>query len=168
MPTALPWRFAATSYTSRFDLGYTDKFQTGFSMTRNFLGGELEAGDQTILFTLPTDIFDQSHYFLARGAGYARGNQDTQLLVFGGMTAVGFFSPFLNVASTETPTVIFFYEKKFKPHWKFYSRNAFSNHQTSIQSLEWPPRSDTQLAASAGEGNNQGYGAFSLRHTGIR
>ena|SRR5882757_6542686 len=153
------------NFTDRFDLGYNGKVRAGFSMARGFKGGILDLGDQTITFGLPTDIFDQSHYFLGRGAGFSRGNTDHKLFIFAGATAKGFIAPYLNVASIDTPTVALFYETTISPRWKFYSRNAFSSRQTSIQSIVWSAKNDTHIAASLGIGNNQPYGAFSFDHT---
>jgi hypothetical protein len=154
------------NFTDRFDLGYSGKLRTGFSMLRGFRGGIVDLGDQTLTFDLPTDIFDQSHYFLGRGAGFSRGNNDRKLYFFAGETANGFFTPFLNAASIDRPTVALFYEIKLSARWKFFSRNAFSSRQTSIQSMQFTARSDTHAAVSAGIGNNQPYGAFSFDHIG--
>jgi len=152
------------NFTDRIDIGYAGKFRTGFSVLRGLKGGILDLGDQAITFTLPTDIFDQSHYFLGRGASYSRGNHDHKLFIFAGATANGFIAPYLNVASVDTPAVAVFYETKFSANWKFYSRNSFSSRQTTIQSVEWSIKNDTHMAASGGIGNNQPYGAFSLDH----
>ncbi len=158
--------FRGPNFTDRFDLGYSGKIRTGFSMVRKFQGGSMDLGDQTITFDLPTDIFDQSHYFLARGAGFTRGDGgDYKLFVFAGATANGFFTPFLNVAAIDTPTFALFYEAKLSPKWRFYSRNAFSSTQTAIQSIEWLPEENTRAAISSGIGNNQPYGAFSFVHS---
>lgn len=158
--------FRSPTFTDRFDLGYAGRFRTGFSMVRKFQGGLMDLGDQTIIFDLPTDIFDQTHYFLGRGAGYSRGDGgDYKLFVFAGATANGFFTPFLNVAAIDTPTFALFFQTRLSPKWRFYSRNAFSTTQTSIQSLEWLPKKDTSAAISGGIGNNEPYGAISFAHT---
>ncbi|MBZ5660702.1 MAG: carboxypeptidase-like regulatory domain-containing protein [Acidobacteriia bacterium] len=158
--------FRGPNFTDRFDLGYNGKLRSGFSMARKFQGGIVDLGDQIITFDLPTDIFDQSHYFLGRGAGYSRGNADKKLYFFAGETANGFMAPFLNVAAIDTPTVALFYETKLSTRWKFYSRNAFSSRQTSIQSMQWSSKNDTHMALSTGVGNNQPYGSFSFDHIG--
>jgi hypothetical protein len=155
-------------FTNRIDLGYVGGFREGFSMTRPFERGILELGDQTIAFRLPTDIFDQSHYFLGRGASFSRGNDDHKLFLFAGSTTQGFFAPFLNVAAIDTPTAALFYQTAVSPTLKFSSRNTFSGRQTSIQALEWSPRNDIQLAVAGGLGNNQPYGALSFSRTGNR
>jgi hypothetical protein len=150
------------NFTDQFDLGYAGKIRTGFSIIRGFQGGIAHIGDQTVSFILPTDIFDQSHYFLGRGAGFSRNLADGKLFVFAGATANGFFTPFLNVAALDTATFALFYERKLTPHWRLYSRNAFSKTQTAIQSLEWTPKENMHAAVSGGVGNNQPYGAFSF------
>jgi len=155
-------------FTNRIDLGYVGGFREGFSLTRPFKRGILDLGDQTIPFRLPTDIFDQSHYFLGRGASFSRGNDDHKLFLFAGSTTQGFFAPFLNVAAIDTPTAALFYQATVSPTLKFYSRNAFSGRQTSIQALEWSAHKDMQLAVAGGLGNNKPYAAFSFSHTGNR
>jgi hypothetical protein len=155
-------------FTNRIDLGYVGGFREGFSLNRPFARGILDLGDQAIPFQLPTDLFDQSHYFLGRGASFSRGNDDHKLFLFAGSTTQGFFAPFLNVAAIDTPTTALFYQTKISPTLKFYSRNAFSGRQTSIQALEWSARKDTQLAVAGGLGNNEPYGAFSFSHIGNR
>jgi hypothetical protein len=154
------------NFTDRFDLGYNGKIRTGFSMARGFRGGIIDLGDQSITFALPTDIFDGSHYFLGRGMGFSRGNNDRKLFIFAGATTAGFIAPYLNVATLDTPTGAIFYETKISPHWKFFSHNAFSSQQTSIQSMEWSSKINTHAAVSGGIGNNQPYGAFSFDHAG--
>jgi hypothetical protein len=155
-------------FTNRIDLGYVGGFREGFSLARPFERGILDLGDQTIPFRLPTDIFDQSHYFLGRGASFSRGNDDHKLFLFAGSTTQGFFAPFLNVAAIDTPTASLFYQTAVSPTLKFYSQNAFSGRQTSIQSLEWSAHKDIQLAVAGGIGNNEPYGAFSFSHIGNR
>lgn len=151
-------------FTNRIDLGYAGHLRAGFSMARAYRGGILDLGDQTITFDLPTDIFEQSNYFLGRGVSYTRSTAGDKLMVFSGATANGFFAPFLNAASIDTASFALFYERKLTPHWKFYSRNAFSKRQTSIQSVEWSPKQETRFAMSGGTGNNEPYGAVSFTH----
>jgi hypothetical protein len=154
------------NFSDRFDVGYTGKLRAGFSMLRPFRGGSLDLGDQSIAFALPTDIFDETHYFLGRGAGYSRGDKDHKLFVFAGATANGFFAPYLNVATMDTPTFAAFYEARISHSWRFYSRNAFSAKQTMIQALQWSGKDETHFSLAGGIGNNQPYSAVSFDHTG--
>lgn len=152
----------AENYTARIDLGYFGKPSLGFYFSHPFKSGVLGTGDQQVPFALPTDLFDHSYYFLARGVSFSRNVQDGRLFVFGGTTSNGFFAPFLNIARADTPSGAVFYEKQLSPALRFVSRNIFSSHQTSIQSVEWAARKDIKMALSAGLGNNQPYGATSL------
>ena len=152
----------AEDYTARVDLGYFGKPSLGFYFSHPFQAGVLGAGDQQIPFVLPTDLFDRSFYFLARGMSFSRAVPDGRLFVFAGATSNGFFAPFLNIARTDTPSGAIFYEKQLSPALRFVSRNIFSKHETAIQAIEWAARKDIKMALSAGVGNNQPYGATSL------
>jgi hypothetical protein len=152
----------AEDYTARVDLGYFGKPSLGFYFSHPFQAGVLGAGDQQIPFVLPTDLFDQSFYFMARGMSFSKVVPDGHLFAFAGATSDGFFAPFLNIARTDTPSGAIFYEKQLSPKLRLFSRNIFSSHETSIQALEWAARKDIKMALSAGLGNNQPYGATSL------
>lgn len=134
----------------------------GFFFSRPYKTSVLGAGDQQIPFVLPTDLFDHSFYFLGRGASLTRNVGDSRLFVFVGTTTDGYFAPFLSVARNDTASGAIFYEKQLSPALRFFSRNVFSNRQTSIQALDWTARKDIKLALSAGMGNNQPYGSSSF------
>ena len=154
----------AENYTGRIDLGFLggSNPSLGFSLVRPYKSSLLDAGDQQIPFLLPTDLFDHSFYFLARGLSLLNTSNDGRLFVFAGATSDGYFAPFLNVARSDTPAGSIFYEKKLSPSLRFFSRNIFSDRQTSIQAIEWAARKDIKMALSAGAGNNQRYGAASF------
>ncbi len=152
----------ASNYTGRIDLGYLGRPSLGFSFLRPYKAALIDAGDQQIPFSLPTDLFDHSFYFLGRGVSVAEKPHGDRLFVFAGMTSNGYFAPFLNVARIDTATGAIFYEKKLSPTVRLFSRNLISNRQTSIQAIEWTARQDIKAALSAGLGNNQPYGAMSL------
>ncbi len=152
----------AEDYTARVDLGYFGRPSLGFFFSHPFQAGTLGAGDEQVPFVLPTDLFDHSFYFLARGMSFARTVPDGRLFVFAGTTTDGYFAPFLNVARADTPSGAVFYEKQLSSSVRFFSRNIFSTRQTSIQALEWAARKDIKMALSSGIGNNQPYGATSL------
>src|ERR1700691_1023952 len=111
----------AEDYTARVDLGYFGKPSLGFYFSHPFQAGVLGAGDQQIPFVLPTDLFDQSFYFMARGMSFSRVVPDGRLFVFAGATSDGFFAPFLNIARTDTPSGAIFYEKELSPTLRFFS-----------------------------------------------
>jgi hypothetical protein len=152
----------ANNYTARIDLGYLGRPSVGFFLSRPYKTSVLGAGDQQIPFVLPTDLFDSSFYFLGRGMSLTRNVAGSRLFVFAGATSDGYFAPFLNVARAEKPSGAIFYEKQLSPTLRLFSRNVFSDRQTSIQAIEWAARKDIKMALSAGIGNNQPYGSSSF------
>lgn len=152
----------AGNYAGRLDLGYFDKPSVGFSFEHLFGQYLLGVGDRQIPFVLPTDIFDHSYYFLARGASISEKFSGGSLFVFAGETTDGYYAPFLNVARNDTPAGVIFYEKQLTPHLRFFSRDILSRRQTSIQAVEWAARKDIKMALSAGLGNSEPYGASSI------
>jgi hypothetical protein len=152
----------ANNYRARIDLGYLGRPSLGFFLSRPYRSSVLGAGDQQIPFVLPTDLFDASFFFLGRGMSVTRNVDGSRLFIFAGATTDGYFEPFLNVARADKPSGAIFYEKQLSPTLRFFSRNVFSNRQTSIQAIEWAARKDIKAALSAGIGNNQPYGASSF------
>ena len=152
------------NYIARASVGYFDHLRTGVSFLTKFHGYTLDAGDQSIPFSLPTDLFNRSYYFLGRGVSAERKFNKNHLFVYAGMTSTGFFAPYLNTASPQKPATLLFFDHEFSPTLHFYSYNILSNRQTSIQSLSWQPKKDLHLAVSAGVGSNQSYGAVSLEY----
>jgi hypothetical protein len=80
------------------------------------------------------------------------------------VTSTGYTAPYLNVAGAQKGAALVFFDRELSPTLHFYSFNIVSNRQTSIQSIEWTPRKNLHLAASAGIGSNQKYGAASLEY----
>ena len=154
--------FRGRNYAGRFDVGLFGKPRFGYFFTTPFRGYNWGFGDQAIPFVLPTDLFNPSYYFLGRGVSAARKDARSKLFVYAGATSTGFALPFLNVARTETPTGLVFYERQLSPALRFSSRNVLSRRQTSIQALEWTAERDMKLGMSAGIGNNQHYWASSF------
>jgi hypothetical protein len=152
----------AQNYRARIDLGYLGRPGLGFSFSRPYKNSQIALGDQPIQFLLPTDIFNNSFYFLSRGLSISRKLTDGKLFVFAGMTSNGYFAPFLSVAHNDTPASAIFYERQVSRSFRFYSHNIISHRQTSIQALEWSDRKDIKMALSAGLGNNQGYWSSSF------
>jgi hypothetical protein len=148
--------------TGRFDLGVLGQPEIGFSYSRPFHGWNLTAGDQSIPFVLPTDLFNQSYYFLGRGVRLQDRHKHDRLLVYAGTTSMGFRTPFLNVARSERGVGLVFYERQLSPTTRFCSYNVLSSQQTTLQAFDWTPRQGLKLATTSGIGNNQGYWAGSL------
>src|SRR5438309_7742485 len=67
-------------------------FQYGLIGRTNFRGNTLSLGDDTVRVDLPTDVFDTSHYFLARGVSLQHFNKQTKTSWYGfaGTTSQGF------------------------------------------------------------------------------
>ena len=154
----------SSDYGAHVDFGlFQSKPRYGFAFSTPRWGYDWHAGDQNIPFVLPTDLFDRSYYFMGRGLGIERKTSTNEYLYFAGATSDAFYVPFLSAAVPETPAGAFFFQHKFSPNWKFYSRNVVSRTQTSIQSIEWLPRSNVDMGFAGGEGSNQGYAAASFR-----
>src|SRR6266700_7339323 len=65
--------FKAPNYDGSLGLGfYNHKLQFGAETRYLFHGYTVLGGDDSVPFTLPTDVFDSSHYFSARGIGATR------------------------------------------------------------------------------------------------
>jgi hypothetical protein len=155
--------FKAPVYDGIIGLGfYNGKFELGASTRYLFHGYTVLAGDEAIPFTLPTDVFDGSHYFSARGLGTTRTNENMRFYAFAGMTSTWVGTGFFNAATSDRPAGIFFYERKWNRQLRFFSRNIISNTQTSLQGVEWKPHKWLTGAVASGIGSNQKYFASSL------
>src|SRR5581483_8153130 len=155
--------FKAPDYDGSIGLGYyNDRIQFGGNTRYKFHGYTLLGGDENIPFTLPTDIFDASHYFSARGAGVTRKFEDSRFYAFAGTTSTWMGTGFFNAATSDRPAGVFFYERKLNSDLMFFSREIVSNTQTALQGVEWKPRKWLMTALTGGAGSNQGYFASSL------
>lgn len=155
--------FKAPDYDGQVGLGFFDgKFALGGNSRYLYRGYTVLAGDENIPFTLPTDIFDASHYFSARGAGVTRKYDDSRFYAFAGATSTWLGTGFFNAATSDRPAGIFFYERNLNDEWKFFSREIVSNTQTALEGVEWKPRKWLKAGLTGGIGSNQGYFASSL------
>src|ERR1700757_255264 len=69
--------FKAPNYDGSLGLGFFDgRFMYGAETRRQYHGYTMLGGDESIPFTLPTDVFDASHYFSARGIGVTHKDAD--------------------------------------------------------------------------------------------
>jgi hypothetical protein len=155
--------FKAPNYDGSVGLGYYNgKVQFGAETRYLFHGYTLLAGDDSVPFTLPTDVFDSSHYFSARGVGATRKDEKNTFYAFAGTTSTWFGTGFFNAASSDDPVGIFFYERKLSKELKFFSRDVVSNRQTSLQGLEYHPNKWLKTSLTGGVGANQGYFASGM------
>ncbi|PYV76124.1 MAG: hypothetical protein DMG97_04975 [Acidobacteria bacterium] len=155
--------FKAPNYDGSVGLGYYNgKVQFGAETRYLFHGYTLLAGDDSVPFTLPTDVFDSSHYFSARGIGATRKDANNTFYAFAGTTSTWFGTGFFNAASSDDPVAIFFFERKLSKELKFFSRDVVSNRQTSLQGLEYHPNKWLKASLTGGVGANQGYFASGM------
>ncbi len=155
--------FKAPDYDGSLGLGYyNDRIQFGGNTRYQFHGYTLLGGDENIPFTLPTDVFDASHYFSARGAGVTRKFEDSRFYAFAGTTSTWLGTGFFNAASSDRAAGIFFYERKLNSDLTLFSREIVSNTQTALQGLEWKPTKWLKTGITGGLGSNQGYFASSF------
>lgn len=155
--------FKAPDYDGSIGLGYfNDRFQFGGDTRYQFRGYTLLGGDENIPFTLPTDIFDASHYFSARGVGVTRKFENSRFYAFAGTTSTWVGTGFFSGATSDRPAGIFFYERKLNSNLTLFSREIASNTQTALEGVEWKPRRWLKTALTGGIGSNQEYFASSL------
>jgi hypothetical protein len=155
--------FKAPDYDGSLGLGYyNDRIQFGGNTRYQFHGYTLLGGDENVPFTLPTDVFDASHYFSARGAGVTRKFEDSRFYAFAGTTSTWLGTGFFDAASSDRAAAIFFYERKLNSDLTLFSREIASNTQTALEGLEWKPRKWLKTGLTGGLGSNQGYFASSF------
>jgi hypothetical protein len=155
--------FKAPDYDGTVGFGFFNgKPQFGGNTRYQFHGYTLLGGDENIPFTLPTDVFDASHYFSVRGAGVTRTGETGRFYAFAGTTATWLGTGFFNAASSDRPAGVFFYERKWNPRLKFFSREIASNTQTALEGVEWKPRRWLKTGFTGGIGSNQPYFASSM------
>jgi hypothetical protein len=155
--------FKAPNYEGSLGLGVLDgHFEYGAESRRMFHGYTLLAGDDLVPFLLPTDVFDSSHYFSARGIGITRKDSDTRMFAFAGTTSTWMGTGFFNAATSDNPVGIFFYERQLTDRLKLFSRDIVSDRQTSLQGLEWKQNQWLKAALAGGTGSNQKYFASSV------
>src|SRR5690348_314673 len=101
--------FKAPNYDGSIGLGfYNGRLEFGANTRYLFHGYTILGGDNSVPFTLPTDIFDPSHYFSARGAGVTRTDKDSTIYAFGGTTSTWLGTGFFNAATSDSPVGILF------------------------------------------------------------
>jgi hypothetical protein len=155
--------FKAPNYDGTIGLGfYNGHFEFGADTRYLFRGYTMLAGDESVPFVLPTDVFDASHYFSARGIGATRKYDDQRFYAFAGTTSTWLGTGFFNAAHSDRPVALFFYERKLSPQLKFFSRNITSTRQTSLQGIEWNPQKWLKSGITAGMGSNEKYFATSM------
>jgi len=155
--------FKAPNYDGSVGLGFFDgHFEYGGQSRYQFRGYTMLAGDEAVPFTLPTDVFDGSHYFSARGIGATRKNADRGFYAFAGSTSTWLGTGFFNAARSDDPVGMFFYERKVNPQLRLFSRNILSRRQTFLQGMEYQPKKWLKTSVTGGTGSNQKYFASAV------
>ncbi len=155
--------FKAPNYQGSVNLGYFEgHLRYGAENRYQFHSFTLLTGDETIPFVLPTDVFDASHYFSARGIGVTHQDSTKRYCAFAGATSTWLGTGLFNAATSDDPVGMLFYERKINDHFRFFSRNIVSRRQTFLQGLEYRPNRSVRAALTAGIGSNEKYFAASL------
>ncbi len=155
--------FKAPNYDGTVGLGFFNHtLEFGAETRYLFRGYTVLAGDDSVPFTLPTDIFDSSHYFSARGIGATRKDAESSFYAFAGTTSTWLGTGFFNAAKSNDPVGIFFYERKMSRRLTFFSRDILSDRQTLLQGVEYRPNKWLKASLTDGIGSNQRYFASGI------
>jgi hypothetical protein len=154
----------ASSYDVTLGAGSVDgHILEGGRLVKSTAHASYILGDDRIDFRLPTDIFDSSHFLLARGGGISSARGGTEIVSFAGAIATDYNSPFFDGEKTNTPAGVFFLTKKLGPHFSIFSDTVASKQETHIDAVLWEPKPKLDLALAGGIGSNQPYGSGSLQ-----
>jgi len=138
---------------------FEGRFEWGAVARTKVLGYTLTAGDDSVRFDLPTDIFGNTSYFSARGVGVSRGDKDSGFYVLGGLTSSWVGTGFFQAARTQDPVGIMFFHHRLSDRLQFFSRNIVSNKVTSLQALEWQLNQWMKASVTGGIGSGHPYAA---------
>lgn len=155
--------FKAPNYSGSLGLGFFDgKFELGASLRTQFRGYTYTAGDDSVRFDLPTDIFNTDYYFFARGLGISKEEKDQGFYGFAGMTSDWLGTGFFQAAQSEDPVAVFFFHRKLTDNLRFFSRSIVAKKDTALEALEWQPEKWLKVAVTGGIGSGHGYFATSF------
>jgi hypothetical protein len=136
-------------------------FRLGTYAKTTFGPYQLTAGDQSLLFNLPTDIFGGGQFVTTRGLGVALpGNEHVFLFV--GVSTLGAGTPLFQAFQNQTGLGAIFIDKPVTENFHVYSRNILSQQQTWIEGFDWRPHPWLKTSFSAGIGSNKPYFAASV------
>src|SRR5208337_2814384 len=155
--------FKSPNYQGSIGGGFANgDFGLGFTARYKYRGYTLTGGDDLVPFELPTDFFDDTHYFSARGGGVSRSNAQQSFYALAGVTTTWYGTGFFQSAQDDAPVGILFFQRALDKNLLFVSRNIVSNRQTLLQGLAWQPKKWLKAAVSGGIGSNQPYSAVGL------
>jgi hypothetical protein len=122
---------------------------------------QFTAGDQSLAFNLPTDIFGGEEFLTTRGLGATLPGND-HVFIFAGVTTLPAGTPIFQAFQNQTALALVFLDKAITPNFHFYSRNIVSHQQTWIEGFDWLVREWLKTDFSAGMGSNKPYFAASI------
>jgi len=138
------------------------QFAYGAALQAKLGAYDLIAGDNPIPVNLPTDVFDNIHYFAARGIGISTTKRQWHIATFGGVTANSLSTPFFPASKADSAAGLVYLDRPLTNTLHFYSVNILSQKQTSIQGVDWNLGGGALLSGAAGVGSNQPYAAVAL------
>jgi hypothetical protein len=148
----------APNYDGSFGAGiFEGHFLMGAVARTKVMGYTVTAGDDSVRFDLPTDIFGNTSYFAARGVGISKNSADSGFYILGGLTSEWTGTGFFQAARSQDPTGVIFFHHRITDTLHFYSRNVASTKSTSLQALEWDPEKWLKTSATGGIGSGKPY-----------
>jgi len=153
----------APNYDASFGAGtYAGHFELGAVARTKVMGYTVTAGDDSIRFNLPTDIFGNTAYYSARGIGISKNYEDSGFYVLGGLTSQWVGSSFFQAARSQDPVGIMFFHRHLTENLHFYSREIISTKTSALQALEWRPEKWLTSSITAGIGSGKPYFATAI------
>lgn len=151
----------APSYDSSIGAGmFQGQFQYGAVVHTKVMGYTVTAGDDSVRFDLPTDVFESTSYFSSRGFGVSKNSAESGFYAFGGLTSRRMGTSFFRAARSEEPVGVFFFHRRLTDTLHFYSRNIFSDKNSILQGLEWQPEKWLKTSVTGGIGSGKPYFAL--------
>lgn len=132
-------------------------FQSGAVVHTKVMGYTVTAGDDSVRFDLPTDVFESTSYFSSRGFGLSKSSDESGFYAFGGLTSRWVGASFFRAARSEDPVGIFFFHHRLTNQLHFYSRNIISDKNSILQGLEWQPEKWLKTSVTGGIGSGKPY-----------
>ncbi len=139
---------------------FQDHFQSGAVVHTKVMGYTVTAGDDSVRFDLPTDVFESTSYFSSRGFGLSKNSAESGFYAFGGLTSRWVGTSFFRAARSEEPVGVFFFHHRLTDTLHFYSRNIISDKNSILQGLEWQPEKWFTTAVTGGIGSGKPYFAL--------
>ncbi len=151
------------SYNASIGAGYiAGHFVYGAKAEKQIGNNLYTAGDDQIQLTLPTDVFDPSHYVYARGIGMKTQRRGADILAFAGTISTLYETPIFEGGGFGGGLGFLSVQKNIGPKWKIVSDTLISSKMTQITSAQWTPVRRMVFALSGGVGANQPYAAASM------